>query len=225
MKRLATIVLLALAPGTGLAMDSVPFGPSLAQSGWRTLTFRGLKPVDYRPASASRLDIVGDRAASLIWRELPESSWNSGAATWRWRVQSGPPATDLASKSKDDRAIALYFVFARDEAAARAAQGASSLTSAMWWSSGSALVYVFGGAGARGQIVSSQHIGPSGKLILRQPGGVYSGAWLAENANLASDFRRAFGRTPGPLVGIAVSSDSDDSGGLTMASLDDLRLK
>jgi hypothetical protein len=223
--RLIIAAVLALSASGARANETVPFGPDLRQSGWRTLTFRGLAPVDYRPVGASQLDIVADKAASVIWRELPESVWTLRGAVWRWRVQSGPPATDLSRKGADDRAIAIYFVFARDEAAARAARGAQSLTSAMWWSSGSALVYVYGGGGPRGQVVASPHMGASGKLIIRQPGGAYTGAWLPETADLAADFRRAFGTEPGPLVGVAVSSDSDDTGGRTLASIDGLRLR
>jgi hypothetical protein len=140
-------------------------------------------------------------------------------------VQSGPPATDLTRKGQDDRAIAIYFAFARDESAARWARGASSLTSAMWWSSGRALVYVYGGSGARGAMLDSPHLGASGKLVIRQPGGTYAGTWLPETVDLIADFRRAFGQDPGPLVGVAVSSDSDDTGGKTAASIADLVLQ
>jgi hypothetical protein len=223
--RLILAAALVVATSGAHAAETVPFGPSLERNGWRALTFRALKPVTFTAAGASQLDIVADKAASVIWREMPESAWTARGANWRWRVQSGPPATDLAAKGRDDRAIALYLVFARDEAAARAAKGATSLTSAMWWSSGSALVYVYGGAGARGQVVPSPHMGASGKLIIRQPGGGQTGSWLPESADLAADFRLAFGREPGPLVGVAISSDSDDTGVRTVASIDALQLR
>jgi hypothetical protein len=57
------------------------------------------------------------------------------------------------------------------------------------------------------------------------PGGVADGKWLTERADLAADFRRAFGRDPGPLVGIAVSADSDDTGASIDAAIDGLRLE
>ncbi len=225
MKWFPIAALLAAAPCAAAAAEPVPFGPSLERNGWRTLTFRGLPPVEFSAPGASRLDIVSDRAASVIWRELPPGLAASRQADWRWRALSGPPATDLSARGRDDRAIAVYFVFARDEAAARSARGASSLTSAMWWSSGSALVYVHGGTGERGQIVPSPHMGASGRLIIRQPGGRGGEAWLSETVDLAADFRRAFGKEPGPLVGVAVSSDSDDTGTRTVASIEGLRLR
>lgn len=226
MKHITICTFLLLAPGLVAAQaEPVTFGPSLSGQGWKTLNFRGLKPVDFRAESASRLAIRAEGAASVIWRELDETQWAKRRAKWRWKVDQSVPATNLAVKGADDRAIALYFVFARDEASAKSAKGAASLSSAMWWSSGAALVYIWGGNGARGQVVASPHMGASGKLVLRQPGGITNSAFLPEAADLAADFRRAFGRDPGPLVGIAVSSDSDDTKGTNLAAIEALTVE
>jgi hypothetical protein len=205
--------------------EPVTFGPSLSGQGWKTLNFRGLKPVDFKAEGANRLAIRAEGAASVIWRELDENLWAKRQAKWRWKVDQSVPATNLAVKGADDRAIALYFVFAKDEASAKSAKGAASLSSAMWWSSGAALVYIWGGDGTRGQVVASPHMGASGKLVLRQPGGITNASFLPEAADLAADFRRAFGREPGPLVGIAISSDSDDTKGTNLAAIEALSVE
>ena len=49
-----------------------------------------------------------------------------------------------------------------------------------------------------------------------------TGQWISETADLRADYRRAFGREPGPLVGIGVSSDSDDTATMADARLSDL---
>jgi hypothetical protein len=163
----AVVAAAILACGAPALAGPVSFGPSLSGQGWKPLTFRSLTPMGFAAEGASQLTIRGQKAVSVIWRSLDEDSWPLMAARWRWRVNSGPPATDLSRKGGDDRAIALYFLFARDAAAANAAKGAQSLTSAMWWSSGAALVYVWGGSGARNAVVASPHMGSSGKLVLR----------------------------------------------------------
>lgn len=211
MKAAFAAALLTFLPAMSARAETIPFGPGLAGAGWRTLTFRALEPVTFAAEGLDRLSVRGQAAASLIWRETGERLWDRRRAAWRWRVESGPPATDLSRRGADDRSIAIYFVFARDAAAARAAQGSRSLSSAMWWSSGQALVYVWGGQGARGAMVESPHMGANGRLILRRPGGPGDGRWLSERVDLAADFRRAFGREPGPLVGLAISADSDDT--------------
>ncbi len=227
MKHTILLLLAAIAPPC-LAMPAqagqVAFGPVLDAQGWKPLTFRSLAPMQFSANGTGQLSISGTKAVSLIWRGLDESQWQARSANWRWRVDSGPPATNLAVKGGDDRAIALYFVFAKDDAAARAAKGSSSLGSAMWWSSGTALVYVWGGLGAKNAVITSPHMGSSGKLILRQPGNLADGKWQPERADLAADFRRAFGREPGPLVGIAISSDNDDTAASTKAAIEGLTI-
>lgn len=213
------------ASASPLHAGEIAFGPGLEAQGWKPLTFRSLKPMSFVPEGRGQLNISGEKAVSVIWRTVDEAWWTYRAARWRWRVSNGPPASNLAIKGGDDRAIALHFVFAKDDEAARAAKGSGNLMSAMWWSSGSTLIYVWGGEGVRNAVVASPHLGASGKLILRQPGMVADGAWRAERADLAADFRRAFGREPGPLVGIAVASDNDDSGTRTIAAIAGLLLE
>jgi hypothetical protein len=208
----------------GAQAETIAFGPDLAAQGWKPLTFRSIPPVTFQAEGASRLTLRADKAASVIWRGLDENLWSARSAQWRWRVESGVPATDLTVKGKDDRTLALYFVFARDEAAARSAKGSSNLTSAMWWSSGAALVYIWGGGAPQGSVLPSPHMGASGKLVVRQTAARADGKWVPERADLVADFRRAFGREPGPLVGIAVSSDSDDTGGLNVAAIEALAI-
>jgi hypothetical protein len=210
-------------PSAALA-EVIPFGPNLEARGWTPLTFRSLAPVQFS-GDVGRLTIRAEKAASVIWRPVGDDAAKARSAQWRWRVEQGPPPTNLAVKGKDDRAIAVYFAFARDEAAAARAKGSQSLTSAMWWSSGAAIVYVWGGDGARGSVVASPHMGASGKILIRQPASRTGPAFVPEQVDLIGDFRRAFGRDPGPLVGIAISSDSDDTGGTTVAAVEALEVK
>ncbi len=204
--------------------QALPFGPDLAGAGWRTMSFRGLNPTTFAPTGASALSIRAEQGVSLIWREVPAASQDRMAARWRWRVSEGPPPTDLARRGADDRAAAVYFLFARDAASAEAGRGAGSLDAALRRSGGAALIYVWGGAGAAGAVVASPHLGSSGKLVIRRPAGGYGPGWREERVDLAGDFRRAFGREPGPLVGVAISADSDDTKTVIQAEIEGLRL-
>jgi len=46
--------------------------------------------------------------------------------------------------------------------------------------------------------------------------------WFKETADIRGDFRKAFGRLPGTLVAVAISSDSDDTGAQILAAVADL---
>lgn len=214
-------VALAATASPALAAGAIAFGPVLAAQGWDVLTFRGRSPVGYTPEGASSLAIRAETAVSVLYRPLPEAFAGASTASWRWRVDAGPPPTDLGQRGGEDRAIALYFLFA-DDPDIRSAPPAS-LRAAL--RRGRALVYVWGGDGAARSLVPSPHMGARGTLLIQRPAANGpTGAWVAERVDLRADFRRAFGREPGPLVAVAVSSDSDDTGGITEAAISDLVL-
>lgn len=219
------ITLLALTITLPARAGSIPFGPDLTASGWRPLTFTGISPTQFTPADAATLNISSEASSSLLWRPLAEADWPSASASWQWRVDASVAPAPLDQKGKDDRAIAIFFLFARDEDAARKSSGSESLSSAMWWSSGSALVYVWGGDAAAGTIVPSPQMGDDGRQIIVHNANAPLSQWTDEAVDLHADFQRAYGRTPGPLIGIAIASDSDDTNGLNIAAIRKLALR
>jgi DUF3047 family protein len=218
--RPAPVILAALITAPALA-GPVAFGPSLAERGWLGQTFPGYTPSEFIADGAAMLRISSDKGNSLIWRPLPRDLAGAGTAAWRWRVDQGVPPTDLAVRRAADRSIALYFMFADD--AAVLDRPPKSLRAA--FREGRALIYVWGGKEAAGSVVASPTLGERGKMLVQRPAGSPTGAWQGEQVDLRADFRRAFGRDPGPLLGIGVSSDSESTGTSTTAELADLVIR
>ncbi|MHA6326031.1 DUF3047 domain-containing protein [Roseivivax sp. CAU 1753] len=206
---LALCLATALAPPVSAA--SVPFDKS-----WKVQRFSIFSGNDY-DFNGSSMSVVSDGTVSIAYRPLAESAWGARAAQWAWSVTDGVPATDLTQKGGDDRNLALYFVFL-PEADAKALQGAS-ITRLLNEDAIRALVYVWGGDHARGDVLPSPYLGDRGKTVVLRGSG--TGAHM-ENVDLAQDYARAFGGTPGALVGIAVSGDSDDTETRIDARLSDL---
>jgi len=223
-----TALALALAPLALLVDDaraqpvSVPFGPSLDQAGWEALTFRGLAATQYAADGINILRVVAEGSSSVISKRLPEQAFDATRASWRWRVDEGVPATDLARRGGDDRALAIYFAFAPEADRASAAAGRSSLRNLLLTGRGQLLVYVWGGEGARGEMLENPYARGRGVYIIQRPASAATGSWLAEEVDLRSDFARAFGGEPGVLVGVAVASDSDDTDSRNVAAIADL---
>lgn len=216
---------LALAAAPALADTPVLFGPDLAAAGWDAIDFRGIPPTRYEALDARTLGVVAERSSSVIALPLPETAFDARRASWRWRVDEGPPPTDLGRRGGDDRGLALYFAFAPERERASAASGGTSLRSLLVSGRGRLLVYVYGGAGARGDIVANPYARGRGVYLVRRPADAQTGAWFSEEVDLAADYRAAFGEEPGILVGVAVASDSDDTGGRNRAAIGDLVLR
>lgn len=208
-----------LAAAVAAAAPPAAASPVLFDDGWREQKFSLFSSNSYRRDGDS-LAIRSDGTVSLLWKALPSGFWQGRTASWRWRVDETVPPTDLTRKGGDDRNISLYFVFLPPEQAAAAA--GKSIRALLDAPEARVLMYVWGGAHDPGEILPSPYVGPRGRSVIRRAAGTGT---AAERVDLARDHRSAFGSAPGSLVGIAVSSDSDDSGTRVVARLSGLRIE
>jgi hypothetical protein len=216
--RSLTAFVLALTISGSAHGEAINFGPDLAASGWSVVTFLGVAPARFKSSGASAIDVTADAAAGLLWRAVKEQQPPITKAQWSWQMEEGVPPTDLTRRGKDDRALAVYFIFGAN---ADRAKGAMAVLSSR---SVKTLVYVFGGDRPRGSILPSPHMGERGKFIILRPADAPRRQWLNESVDLVSDHVRAFGQGPALLLAVAISSDSDDTRGFNRARLRDLRM-
>ena len=216
--RSLTALILALTISGSAHGEAITFGPDLAASGWSVVTFPGVAPASFKASGASAIEVTADAAAGLLWRAVKEQELSIAKAQWSWQVEEGVPPTDLTRRGKDDRALAVYFIFG---ASADRAKGAMALLSSRCVKT---LVYVFGGDRPRGSILPSPHMAERGKFIILRPADAPRRQWLNESVDLVSDHVRAFGQNPSLLLAVAISSDSDDTLGSNRTRLRNLRM-
>jgi hypothetical protein len=211
--------ILSIALPIVLAASAAAAGPISFGGSWSEQRLQLFNSNDYSFNGGS-LGIASDGAVSLAWTRTNQSDWRARAAAWNWSVDQSVPATDLRRKGGDDRNISIYFVFL-PEADAANMQGAN-IRQLNGNPNVRILQYVWGGNHSRGAVQQSPYApGQGANVILRQAG---TGS-NSENVNLVSDFAAAFGGTPGALVGIAVSADSDDTGTTIRASVSNLAVR
>jgi len=216
-KRARAALLLLLIGAAHAHGEDLSFGADLSASGWQTVSFPKTAPVMFS-ARDGTLEIAADSAAGMLWHALKTPRPAPGSAQWAWKVDVGVGSTDLTKRGEDDRTLAVYFVFGRVEDAAK---GPISLLSA---STVTCLVYVFGGSEPRLSLLASPHMGVRGKFIILRTANGPKKQWLQERVHLKADYVRAFGQLPRHLLGVAISSDSDDTRGRTRAHLRGLRI-
>jgi len=191
----------------------IQFDDAWAEQGFLRLWSNGYE------RNGSRLDITSEGTVSLLWREVPPGSRRSKKATWNWKVDQGVVPTDLTRKGGDDRSLALYFVFVDPVTAAELTPRQARRLLRNPNTRG--LVYVWGGSHAVGAILPSPyHVGLRTKILRVDAVGAFQ-----ESVNLVHDYKAAFGEDPGLLVGLAISADSDDTGGRIRASVRNIELQ
>ncbi len=210
----AAAVALAGWPG-GAAAEALRF-----DRGWKEQGFLRLWSNEYR-AEGTRLEVVSDGTVSMFYAPLERRFQDAERASWEWSVSRSVVPTPLHVKGADDRNLALYFVFLPPERA----EALSPRAARRLLRDGTArmVVYVWGGNHARGARLISPYgaEGSLGLVVLRQAGtGRFS-----EQVAPRNDFERLFGRPAGRLVALAVSADSDDTGGQVRGVIENLRLE
>lgn len=222
------LALTAAVPLLGGAVSPGRAPEDVAALGWQKAEWHGIRPAEFSATPAGGLRIRGQGQGSFLWRPQP------GPATclaWRWRVDAGPPATDLTRRGGDDRAIALAVGFAgfgpdagfgtrAQHAVAQAGAGDHRLPR-------SVLAYVWGGTGreAGGGFFASPWTGAITRLRVLRPAEAPRGQWVEERVDLAADWRRAFGGAEVPeLQEIVISTDAEDTGSRVDAQVEAIRL-
>jgi hypothetical protein len=225
------LVVLAVAPLLGGAASPGRTAPELEDAGWRKVQWNGIRPAEFAATASGGVRVRAQGEASLIARPL-----QAGATclAWRWRVESGPPPTDLTRRGGDDRALAISVGFAGFGPQAgfgvRAQHAAAQMATGQQRLPRSVLMYVWGGTGSEAQgapagfFHSPWNHGISMMRIAR-PASAPAGRWLEERVDLGADWRAAFGgdQVP-PVVELMISTDSDDTGTRVEAQVENIRL-
>jgi hypothetical protein len=232
MRRVApALAVLLSAPLLGGAASPGTTPPELEAAGWRKAEWHGIRPAEFAATQSGGVRIRGQGQGSLIARPM------TGAAAclaWRWRVDAGPPPTDLTRRGGDDRAIAISigfsgfgpgagFALRAQHAVAQASAGQRSLPR-------SVLSYVWGGtgqeaAGNPGGFFPSPWTAGITQIRVLRPADAPRGQWAEEKVNLGADWSAAFGGPDvPPMLEIVISMDVEDTGARVDAQVDNIRL-
>lgn len=191
-----------------------------AFDGWSQRTFPGKAATRYRvvavddlPGEARALRTEADRSASMFFRRLDASDPQPARIRFGWKVDQLPSAASLGQRDTEDSAVRVILAFDGDHARlpmrdrmvfelAHAVTGERP-PFAM-------LMYVWDVTSEIGQVVPSNSTSRIRKIVLDGAGSAL-GRWHLHERDIAEDFRRAYGEAPGPLIGVGVMSDADNT--------------
>ena len=165
------------------------------------------------------------RSMALLGRTLAVDLKKTPILCWQWRIDSPVASADMTRKSGDDYAARVYLTFAvpADELGfgtrtrlrlARAIYGPQVPDAA--------LNYIWDNRHPVGTWQDNAYTDRARMLVLRS-GTARTGGWVQERRNVAADFRRAFGELSGALRGLAIASDTDNTGGEAHAGFANFR--
>ena len=235
MKRFAASGGLALTLLMGVA-SAAPvwvgrFDPALGElpPGWRIeLPNPKATPTRYRVRDWDGVAAVEAHAANsmaLLARQVSVDLTATPVLCWRWRIDAPLRTADMRVKSGDDFAARVYLSFdlAPDQldfatrtglAVARLMHGESVPDAA--------INYVWDNRQPVGTWQPNAYTAQARMLVLRS-GATEAGRWVYERRDVSADFQAAFGHAPLRLSGLALASDTDNTGESAHAGFADFR--
>ena len=146
---------------------------------------------------------------------------------WRWKVDSILKDGDLRKKEGDDYPARIYITFDYDKSNL-------SLGDRMKYSAVKtftdykvplrALNYIWSNRAEKGTVVPNPFTDWV-YMIAVQSGGKKTSNWIVETQNILEDYKKAFGEDPPDITGVAIMTDSDNTGGRTTAYYRDIIFK
>lgn len=173
---------------------------------WRTHKFKGV--TNYRLANYSGRKVIEAQArdsASSLYRNIKININNTPVLNWSWMAASFSGKALERTKFGDDFVVRLYVV---------------ASTGPLPWQKNS-LVYVI----ARGEPVGSYWANPfTDRAVIHVVDSydLVEGRWIKHRLNVKKDFKRFFNQDVDIVEGVALMTDTDNSGGEALAYYGDI---
>jgi hypothetical protein len=207
------VTALALVVLAGCATTAPP--PPTAQ-GWQPLNLPGKAPTRYswtekdgRPA----LEAASERSASIWRKRLDPAVPNVGQVSFSWWVQNLIAGANVADIDHEDAVARVIFGFGGDiDTLPLRTRMKFDLAQALTGEAPpyATLMYVWDSKLPVGTVVVNPRSDRIRKIVV-DSGPAELRRWRDHRRDLAADFRLAFGEAPGPLISMAVMTDSDNS--------------
>ena len=193
------LILLAMVP-VALPVRAEPLvlaWPSSVEAGeWEVEEFEGetrYRVVEIDGRRVLEADSVATASSLYLEREIDLRV--TPVLEWRWRIEKPLDVADERSKEGDDFVARVYAV----------APGEG------WFSLPIAINYIWAGQAQVGDAWPNPYTS-NVMMVAVDSGDADAGTWRTHRRDVRADFRRLFGREVDELEGIAVMTDSDNSG-------------
>ncbi len=217
-------VILLGALGPPVTVDELP-------RGWKPLIFKNIPATTrysvVRDGDAYVVRAESRAAASGLYREVNLDPKIYRTLEWRWRVENILARADPRRKDGDDYPARVYVTFRYDSDAAtlweRTKYGTYKLLYGEYPPK-AAINYIWDTRLPLGTSLDNAYTDRAKMIVVRSgPNGV--GRWWSEQRNLYDDYRQLFGEEPPAIAGVAIMTDTDNTGESAVAYYDRIILR
>lgn len=186
--------------------------------GWKTFTFpKKERLTEYsvvREGGEGFVKAVSARSASAIYREVGADLKEFPYLAWRWKVDGTLKNEAEGKKEGDDFSARVYVTFEGDPAGASYIDRLKRRLFGAFLGKklpGNAINYVWAGKLGKNTAFKSPYA-DSVVVVAVESGDEAAGQWVAEERNVYEDYRSLFKSDPPRVLGVAIMTDTDNTG-------------
>ncbi len=200
-----------------------------APKGWKPFFFRNIvRHTSYSIVEDNGVPVVmaeSDASASGLIREIKIDPKEYPVIRWKWKVQNILEKGDVGRKEGDDYPARIYVTFQYDPAKAgflgKAKYEAARLIYGKY-PPHAAITYIWESRSTAGLMTLNPYTDRNMMFVV-ESGSEKLNMWIREERNILEDYRRAFGEDPPLISGVAIMTDTDNTGEKATAFFGDIR--
>ncbi|MCP9449616.1 MAG: DUF3047 domain-containing protein [Nitrospira sp.] len=191
-------------------------GPGMPE-GWKPLTFKKIpKPTVYelvRDGERVVAKAVSEASASGLIKEVKINPKEFPIVQWSWKVENLIQKSDVTKKEGDDYPARLYITFEYDPERVSVGKKLKFLAGRALFGDIpiAAINYIWETKTPVGTVIDNAYT-DFVKMIVVQSGSKNVGRWVEVSRNLYEDYKNAFGEEPPMINGVAIMTDTDNTG-------------
>lgn len=195
---------------------------------WKPLTFKKIRnhtSYDFvEKDGRTVIRAVSNASASGLIRKISINPREYQWITWHWKTENIIEKGDVTRKEGDDYPARIYISFAYDPSRLnlfeKTRYKAARLIFGEYPPHG-AINYIWDGKAEKGTIAPNPFTDRV-QMIVVESGEENIGVWQKQTRNIYEDYKKAFGEEPPLISGVAVMTDSDNTGESAVAYYGDI---
>jgi hypothetical protein len=204
-----------------------PVGNTLP-AGWKPLTFKKIeKHTTYTLVQDDHTVVVkavAEASASGLVREIKINPKEYPIVEWRWKVSNILKKGDVHKKEGDDYPARIYITFEYDSSKLGFFEKAKYEMVRLLYGEYpplAAINYIWESKAPLGTMVPNPFTDRVMMLVV-ESGGEKLNQWVSERRNVYEDYKKAFGQEPPMISGVAIMTDTDNTGESAVAYYGDI---
>ena len=199
--------------------------------GWKPLTFKKIERhtvyTVVKDGETTAIKAVSEASASGLTKEIKINLKEYPIVQWQWKVANILKKGDVTRKEGDDYPARIYITFEYDSSKVGFFDKAKyELIKLLYgrYPPLAAINYIWESKAPKGTVVPNPYT-ERVKMIVVESGVERVNQWVSEERNVYEDYKKAFGDEPPLISGVAIMTDTDNTGESATAYYGDIIFK